>query len=294
MGTRTDVPGQPPGARPATSVDDAPESPPSAPAPAAPAVPPSVPSRPARLRLTRRGRSTLLAACAVAVLVAGSAAVRLVGWPDSWIPGALAGPECTVATSAGDVGMDAEAARRLTTAALAGTPAAGADRERDAAVLAALRTRDGALSCRITAAERRDREALDREDEGPSGLTPRTEDVRAALRAAAGRLPLGGFAPGGVTTGHMPGSAHYEGRAIDVFFRPVDAENSRHGWLVAQWLVAHAADLDVATVIFDDRIWTASASAQGWRPYVPPEGPTRNPVLRHLDHVHVDVVRGVA
>jgi hypothetical protein len=90
----------------------------------------------------------------------------------------------------------------------------------------------------------------------------------------------------------MPGSAHYEGRAIDAFFRPVSAANSRHGWLLAQWLVAHAGELDVQNVIFDDRIWTASASSSGWRPYVPPQGITRNPVLRHLDHVHVDVVKG--
>ena len=56
--------------------------------------------------------------------------------------------------------------------------------------------------------------------------------------------------------------------------------------------MAHADELDVDNVIFDDRIWTASSSAAGWRPYVPPQGPTRNPVLRHLDHVHVDVARG--
>ena len=32
---------------------------------------------------------------------------------------------------------------------------------------------------------------------------------------------LGGFDPDGVSSGHVEGSTHYEGRAIDVFFRPV-------------------------------------------------------------------------
>jgi hypothetical protein len=283
MGTRTDVPGPVPGARLATSAD------------AAAPAPPAAPTAPPRLRLTRRGRRTLLAALAVVGLGAGAVTAQVVGWPDRLLPGLVAGPECTASTVGGDVALDVEDARRLTAAAVADRePAAGDDPARDAAVLEALRTRDGALSCRVTSGERRERSSLAHEHETASGLTPRAETVRTALRTAAGKLPLGGFAPGGVTTGHMPGSAHYEGRAIDVFFRPVDAANSRHGWLVAQWLVAHAADLDVATVIFDDRIWTASASAQGWRPYVPPQGPTRNTVLRHLDHVHVDVVRGGA
>lgn len=291
MGTRTDVPGQPLGAHRATSASE----PSQDPADAAGDVTGPTPPAARGLRLTRRGRRTLLAAGLVAVLGAGVGAARVAGWPDRLLPGAFSGPDCTVSTADGDVALDAGDARRLTAAAVAGkAPAAAADPapERDAAVLAALRTRDGALSCRLTASERRERAGLALEDETASGLTPRAQTVRTALRRAAGRLPVGGFAPGGVTTGHMPGSAHYEGRAVDVFFRPAGGENARHGWLVAQWLVAHAADLDVATVIFDDRIWSASASAQGWRPYVPPGGPTRNPVLRHLDHVHVDVVRG--
>ncbi len=51
---------------------------------------------------------------------------------------------------------------------------------------------------------------------------------------------MGGFAPGGVSSGHSPGSAHYEGRAVDVFVRPVTVPNRQHGWAVAQYLVANA------------------------------------------------------
>ncbi len=129
-----------------------------------------------------------------------------------------------------------------------------------------------------------------------SGLTPRAEEVREDIKTSFGELPLGGFAPGGVTSGHMKGSSHYEGRAIDVFFRPVSADNSRRGWVLAHYLVANAERLDINHVIFDDRIWTAGdESEDGWRNFDPPDvssgtsAGTRE-VLEHRDHVHVDVV----
>ena len=103
---------------------------------------------------------------------------------------------------------------------------------------------------------------------------------------------MGGFAPGGVSSGHSPGSAHYEGRAVDVFVRPVTVPNRQHGWAVAQYLVANAGRLGVATVIFDGRIWTARRSFQGWRDYTPDtRGRSRAvaAILEHRDHVHVDV-----
>lgn len=130
---------------------------------------------------------------------------------------------------------------------------------------------------------------------GSNGLTPRANKVRTSMRDVFGALPMGGYEAKGVTAGHMDGSAHYEGRAIDVFFRPLSKANTQQGWEVAQWLVAHARDLHIATVIFDDHIWSAADSAAGWQPYTPPTtnaDPAINNVLRHLDHVHVDVMKG--
>ena len=121
---------------------------------------------------------------------------------------------------------------------------------------------------------------------GASGLTADARAVRAAVRQAYGALPDGGYEPEGVTSGHQPGSAHYDGRAVDFFFRPVDADANRAGWSLAQFLVASAERLNVATVIYDDAIWTAARSDEGWREY---EIDSDDPVLRHLDHVHVDV-----
>ncbi|WP_238993327.1 hypothetical protein [Nocardioides caldifontis] len=135
------------------------------------------------------------------------------------------------------------------------------------------------------------------ESEGPSGLTPRAERVRERLVEVFGELPLGGFEPGGVDTGHMEGSAHYEGRAIDVFVRPVNDANKRRGWAIASYLVAHAVDLELDHVIFDGRIWSAGRrSEQGWREYSPSSAEDAEPrtraILLHRDHVHVDVAEG--
>ncbi len=127
------------------------------------------------------------------------------------------------------------------------------------------------------------------------GLTPKANAVRRSLAAAFGSLPLGGFAPGGVTTGHSAGSGRYQGRAIDIFFRPISSTDKQHGWAVAQYLVANAKRLDVANVIFDRRIWSAgSLSSDGWRDYTPPGltghvGTAALAKLEHRDHVHVDV-----
>jgi hypothetical protein len=92
-----------------------------------------------------------------------------------------------------------------------------------------------------------------------------------------------------VTSGHTEDSAHYAGRAIDVFYRPVGQAERRDGWATAQWLVANAEHLHIATVIYDGRIWTARRSVQGWRDYTPPGGATEDATLMHRDHVHVDV-----
>ncbi|MGQ0632295.1 MAG: hypothetical protein ACT4P1_14830 [Sporichthyaceae bacterium] len=122
-----------------------------------------------------------------------------------------------------------------------------------------------------------------------AGLTPRAQATLDGARAAFGDLSAGGFAPGGVRSGHSAGSAHYDGRAVDLFYRPINAQSRRSGWAMAHWLVAHADTLNIATVIYDGRIWTARRSVQGWRDYNPPGGDRQNDVLMHRDHVHVDV-----
>lgn len=167
-------------------------------------------------------------------------------------------------------------------------PDAYADHEADARALASALTGNhpGAFSCTTPGDAE---EAGDRLDD--SGLVHRAAVVRRELESVFGQQSLGGFAPGGVSDGHMRGSAHYEGRAIDVFLRPVTPGNRRRGWAMASYLVAQADRLSVDTLIFDDRIWHAgSRSADGWTDYdVPRSSRGDRAILEHRDHVHVDV-----
>ena len=167
-------------------------------------------------------------------------------------------------------------------------PDAYADHEADARALASALTGNspGAFWCETSGDAD---EASDRLDD--AGLVKRAAVVRQELAAVFGTLSLGGFQPGGVSSGHMSGSAHYEGRAIDVFVRPINAENRKRGWAIASYLMAQADRLSVNTIIFDDRIWHAgSRSDDGWTDYdVPSSSRGDRAILEHRDHVHVDV-----
>ena len=214
--------------------------------------------------------------------------------------------DCWVPTSGGNLSLSADEARDLTTdAAGRGSP------ERVAARLATALALAGDVGAAV-AREAADglaglpgkprlvcsypRASVEPQEPGPSGLIPRARRLRAAWTEVFGPLIAGGFASSGVTTGHVDGSAHYEGRAIDVFFRPLgDTEQRRRGWVFAQWLVAHAPDHNVLSVIYHDHIWTSWASYAGWRDYVHPGATPQNrgnAVLRHKDHVHVAVESG--
>lgn len=270
------------------------------------------------MRLTRRGRLTVTVAVTVlAVLAAwgvktaelnrpGPAGDDLrpaVGPPPApqtasqTAPARGGGQRCTVTAAGQTITLHpGEAARAAAAAARAARDNRGRDAIRaalkpqhthPAALAAALsgHTR-AALTCRLNPPHAAPQQP------GPSGLTPRTQRVRDELTDAFGDLPLGGFAPGGVTQGHVQGSAHYEGRAIDVFFRPATPANQRRGWATTHWLVAHADRLDITAVIYDRKIWSTQHADRGWRDYQHPDGPTDNPTLLHRDHIHVEVAGG--
>ena len=168
-------------------------------------------------------------------------------------------------------------------------PDAYADHEDDARALASALTGNSprAFWCETDGDADETSDSLD-----DAGLVRRAASVRADVESVFGPLSLGGFAPGGVSTGHMAGSAHYEGRAIDIFVRPITPDNRKRGWAIASYLVAHADRLSINTLIFDDRIWHAgSRSDDGWTNYdVPSSSGGDRAILEHRDHVHVDVV----
>ena len=85
-------------------------------------------------------------------------------------------------------------------------------------------------------------------------------------------------------------SDHPTGRADDFMIPAWNTPEGRaHGWQIAHWLQAHAAELDVKYLIYDDHVWRSYRPSHGWTPYTHPNGPTSNPTLRHLDHVHLSV-----
>lgn len=167
-------------------------------------------------------------------------------------------------------------------------PDAYADHEEDARALASALTGNSprAFWCETSGDADESSDGLD-----DAGLVKRAAVVREELDSVFGSLSLGGFQPGGVSSGHMSGSAHYEGRAIDVFVRPINAENRKRGWAIASYLVAQSDRLSINTIIFDDRIWHAgSRSDDGWTNYdVPSSSGGDRAILEHRDHVHVDV-----
>ena len=247
--------------------------------------------RPGDVRLTRRGWVVLAVA---GLLVVTGLTITLVSMSGP--------PDCTVRDGDRVAELDRDDVQAAATATAPvvrrGTSApATADAVGRAASLSAADAR--ALAAALTGEERA---ALSCDHGGASspesdtldsrGLTGRAAVVREDIQSGFGPMSLGGFAPGGVSTGHMAGSAHYEGRAIDAFFRPVNARNKTRGWALAHYLVAHADRLAIDTVIFDARIWTARRAAEGWRDYrVDTAGKSRAVarVLAHRDHVHVDV-----
>lgn len=124
--------------------------------------------------------------------------------------------------------------------------------------------------------------AMDRD-----GLTPRARRIRDVVRGQFDERNIGGYCPGGCRSGHIPGSDHYTGRAVDVMIMPWhDSRRVAKGWRIASWLVGNAKPLAVKYVIYREKIWTPD---RGWHSYRHPSGNTSNPTLRHMDHIHVSV-----
>jgi hypothetical protein len=123
---------------------------------------------------------------------------------------------------------------------------------------------------------------------GRDGLTPRTRGVLVAVVQAFGVTDIGGYCPGGCRDGHIAGSDHYTGHAIDVMLTSMTEQNRALGDRIATWLVANHQRLVIKYVIWYSQIWSARRASEGWRPYTHPSG-AGGATLAHRDHVHVSV-----
>jgi hypothetical protein len=71
---------------------------------------------------------------------------------------------------------------------------------------------------------------------------------------------------------------HSTGRALDIMTSDPDV-----GYAIAEFLQAHAAELNLYDIIYRQQIWTPERAAEGWRPMEDRGSATAN----HFDHVHV-------
>jgi hypothetical protein len=81
--------------------------------------------------------------------------------------------------------------------------------------------------------------------------------------------------------GYRPDGEHADGKAVDFMINGDPAL----GQAIANWVQAHAAELDIYDIIWQQHIWTPVRAAEGWR-LMPDRG---SPTANHYDHVHVAV-----
>ncbi len=101
------------------------------------------------------------------------------------------------------------------------------------------------------------------------GLGYNAQRVYSSVRAAFGALTMGGYRAG-------DSGDHGAGRAVDIMCNPAT------GNAIAAFVQAHAGELNVNYVIWQQRIWFPG---RGWTMMADRGSPTQN----HYDHVHVSV-----
>lgn len=116
-----------------------------------------------------------------------------------------------------------------------------------------------------------------------AGLTP---DAVLVARCAVEHFDITSLG-GRATGGHVSGSDHYTGRAVDLMISDWEtAGGAQFGDGVAAYYVENAEAFGITYVIWRSQIW--STSRPGWRPYGHPDGRTDASAL-HLDHLHISV-----
>lgn len=123
-------------------------------------------------------------------------------------------------------------------------------------------------------------------------VTRRTADLIAALGQAgkvAQPTSVGCWRAGSA----VATSDHPRGRGCDLMYTPANTKASINaGWRMANWLIAHQADLGIHYLIWQGRIWNAELEPGHWRVYHSSAYgcPNKQHITGcHYDHVHVSV-----
>ena len=89
---------------------------------------------------------------------------------------------------------------------------------------------------------------------------------------------------GGYRASARDPGGHPSGLAAD-FMVGLSAAGKRQGDALATYARAHAGELGIDYIIWQQRIWSTRRSAEGWRPMADRGSATEN----HRDHVHINV-----
>lgn len=115
----------------------------------------------------------------------------------------------------------------------------------------------------------------------PYGLGDVQPQLRAMVDVLAPRFGIttvGGYRPSAADP-----SGHPAGLAAD-FMVSMSADGRAQGQRLAEYAQRNASSLGVDYIIWYQRIWSTTRSAEGWRPMEDRGGSTEN----HLDHVHIN------
>ena len=116
-----------------------------------------------------------------------------------------------------------------------------------------------------------------------AGLQP---DGVLVVRCAVAHFQIASIG-GRATSGHIAGSDHYTGRAVDLMIDDwATPAGVAFGDRVAAYFIANARRFGITYIIWRARIWTTERPY--WRTYTHPSG-SANPTLLHLDHLHISV-----
>lgn len=104
-------------------------------------------------------------------------------------------------------------------------------------------------------------------------VKPHVKEAADEITQTFGITNIGGFA----SSGHIPGSYHYKGQALDVMIAP--RQYPAMGDKVAAWAKANAAKYNVVEVIWNHKYWNVNGGEKSTR-----EAGVAN---SHTTHVHI-------
>jgi hypothetical protein len=103
---------------------------------------------------------------------------------------------------------------------------------------------------------------------GLGNVRPHVKAAAEKIAATFGVYNIGGFA----TAGHIPGSDHYTGHALDV----MTFTDMSKGNLVAEWTKTNWSTLNIKYMIWNRRYWDSPTKSSPYTGSSP-----------HTDHVHI-------